>query len=273
MEGFIYDPQSYLLGFRITLPEHIASMKNSYWQGDYSNHVKPWSKYKNDPNYKDPNEICEMYYIHIKNYLKAKNITILANIAGFHAQASQPHIHIHFNVVLNKAEPQDWIQNWKYYWKKEKIKFLYEKHKDESKINISIKGTPLKSKEDLEYYFAYTVKEGKNLPLLTTLNVIGELPYLKEIGTELYKKSKAQNAIKERGKKKQLSVYKRVIERIESRREFNNSLWEVARDVLEHFQTLPIEEQVEPQVLIKYARKYCYYNSIWDIESILEKYL
>ena len=268
---FLYDPNSYLLGFRITLDKYIINMSNSIWKSG-------WQPKTGVENWEDPIHICRMYKDYIENYLKTKGITILANIAGFHANASQPHIHIHYNVVLPKSQPNDWLQNWKYHWKKiylknKNVKFLYEKHKEASKINISIKGKPLESAQDLEYFFAYTLKEGKHLGMLSSTNVIPQIEYLQTIGTGLYKKAQAQNAIKDRAKKKQLSVYKRVIARIDERKHLNNSLWECARDTLEHFQTLPVEEQIEPQVLLKYVKKYCYYSGIWDIESILEKYL
>lgn len=254
---FIYDPESYLLGFRITFNE------------------------------KPSIEECEQYYIYIKNYLKAKDIPILANIAGLHLKAKNPHIHIHFNVKMDKGlmtngkrPPKNWLQNWKYYWaslsKLPDLEYLYQKQETQSKLNISIQGTWLKSCHDLEMYFAYTLKEGNLLPSLTSMNCIGKQEYLREIGEKLYQKAQANIVVKEKAKVKQLSIYKRVIDRIDNhilRFREERSLYDVCYEVLEHFRELPIEEQIAPDMLVKYTKKHCYYIGIWTTEEILEKYI
>lgn len=273
----LFDPTQYLLGFRIT--ESCFKSSKHQWKDGKFQEIE-------DNMDETANNVVEYYTLNINNYLREKGYKVIASIGGLHYDSNHPHIHYHL-VIVGEKYPKNWIQNWKYHfthnqpitpdWTAEQVetcsRSLHTKGKDKNKIQISIQGTPCNSGEDMEKFLAYPIKEGKHINNMM-INVDSSFHYLYEMGTGLYKQAIAQRKIKDNSARKQLSVYTQVNDFLDKQVTLGKKdIRELGQACLYHFQTLKIKDQIDPQTLCKYVRKYCYYKGLWDVEEILDKYL
>ncbi|AXH78563.1 MAG: hypothetical protein [Circular genetic element sp.] len=264
-----HSPNWILLSFRIT-SNHWNPSDSIYTGGSFCPADQNYSKIANGQ------DLLEYYIINIKNYLKAKGISILASIGGLHLNAKRPHIHYH--LIVEGKQPKSHIQTWKYYFNHNpvivphKLSYpsLVEGHQDQ-KLDISIKHTELKTQDDMESFLAYPLKEGKNL-IDCMHNLDSSYHYLETLATTIYKKSLAVRAAQERSQKKQLGIYSRVTEYMDEQMKLQYSYYQIALNVLEKFKTLEKRDQIHPSKLVKIIQTYAYYSGLLTNEEILEKY-
>ncbi len=277
----IFQENYYLLGFRIT-EDCFKSSKHQFKNGMFHPIEDDHLMY-----HETANDTIEYYIYNIKNYLKTKGYDIVASIGGLHINSNQPHIHYHL-VITGDKYPKNWIQNWKYHfthnqpitpdWTAEQIETcsvkLNCKKEGKSKIQISIQGNKCATPDDMERFLAYPIKEGKNI-VSCLYNLDSSLYYLTEMGTGLYKKALAQKKIKDKSSAKKLSVYTQVNDFLDTQVSLGKKdIRDLGEAALLHFQNkLEIKDQIDPQTICKYVRKYCYYHDLWDIGEIIDKYL